>query len=108
MVDANLQLPMRSAPAICRLVFSPIEASIIRFDDKQAAEAELVYVRSYAANANARLREVERCHAMSSYSARSPLTSRCWRSAAAAVTGMGRCVSIVCWLSMALMCRWDP
>ncbi len=32
------------------------EASIIRFDDKQAAEAELARVRSYAANA--RLREV--------------------------------------------------
>ena len=36
---------------------SSTEAAIIRFDDLEAAEAELVYVRSYAANA--RLREVE-------------------------------------------------
>ena len=37
--------------------WSPPEASIIRFDDKEAAEAELARVRSFAAKA--RLREVE-------------------------------------------------
>lgn len=34
----------------------PSEDRIVRFDDREAAEAELVYVHSYAANA--RLREV--------------------------------------------------
>ena len=35
----------------------PSEDRIIRFDDREAAEAELVYVHGYAANA--RLREVD-------------------------------------------------
>jgi hypothetical protein len=37
--------------------WSPPEASIIRFDDREATEAELARVQSYAANA--RLREVD-------------------------------------------------
>lgn len=38
-------------------LWSPPEASITRFDDREAAEAELARVQSRAANA--RLREVE-------------------------------------------------
>jgi hypothetical protein len=37
--------------------WSPDPARIVRFDDREAAEAELVRVRSFAANA--RLREVD-------------------------------------------------
>lgn len=44
-------------PTFVRFLHPPSEGSIIRFDDKQAAEAELAGVRSYAACA--RLREVD-------------------------------------------------
>ena len=44
-------------PTFVPFIHTPSEASIIRLDDRQAAEAELARVQSYAANA--RLQEVE-------------------------------------------------
>ena len=52
-VDSTYAERTRDWPSFVRL---PPEARIIRFDDREAAEAELARVQSYAANA--RLREV--------------------------------------------------